>query len=308
MTKYPAALPGLVVQDNHFATLAAPEPAPCDRVQPLHVHESAAKPGPILALELFMTNTISKLAVILLATCFGTATAWSADSTEVPAEERERLAGMFDSIAPEHIKASPIDGWYMIQKGSVVAYISKDGRYLLQGDLIDLDSKVNLSEASRTDGRRELMSQVSNDEVILFSPENVKYSVSIFTDVDCTYCRRLHNQIQQYMANGIEVRYLLYPRGGPASASWNTSEAVWCAKDRGEALTAAKLDREFESSSCDASIVQDHYILGQEVGLSGTPAIVLEDGELIAGYLPPDALKMRLEQKAAENAKVAASQ
>ena len=256
-----------------------------------------------------MTNTYFLKGVALLASFTVMSAAWSADSAGVPAEERERLAGLFETIAPEDIKASPIDGWYMIQKGSVLAYISKDGRYLLQGDLIDLESQVNLSELSRTDARRELMSKVSDDEVILFSPENPKYTVSVFTDVDCTYCRRLHSQIEQYMANGIEVRYLLYPRGGPASAAWNTSEAVWCARDRGEALTLAKLDREFESSSCDASTIQDHYILGQEVGLSGTPAIVLEDGELIAGYLPPDALKMRLEQKAAAAVpKVSASQ
>jgi len=236
-------------------------------------------------------------------------TAWSADGGDVPAEERERLAGMFDTIAPENIKPSPVDGWYMIQKGSLVAYISQDGRYLLQGDLIDLESQVNLSEESRTDARRDLMAQIGDKDVILFSPDEVKYTVSVFTDVDCTYCRRLHSQIAQYLANGIEVRYLLYPRGGPASASWNTSEAVWCAKDRGEALTLAKLDREFDSSDCDASIVQEHYILGQEIGLSGTPAIVLEDGELIAGYLPPDALKLRLQQKAAEAIpKVSASQ
>ena len=255
-----------------------------------------------------MTNTYLKTCAILLACLFTVSAAWSADTDEVPAEERERLAGLFESIAPENIKPSPIDGFYMIQKGSLVAYISEDGRYLLQGDLIDLDTQVNLSEESRTDARRDLMSQVADDEVILFSPDDVKYTVSVFTDVDCTYCRRLHSQIDQYMANGIEVRYLLYPRGGPASASWNTSEAVWCAKDRGEALTLAKLDREFESSTCDASAVQHHYVLGQEVGLSGTPAIVLDDGELIAGYLPPDALKMRLEQKAATNDKVAASE
>jgi thiol:disulfide interchange protein DsbC len=255
-----------------------------------------------------MTNTYLKMSAALLACLFAMPAAWSADSPGVPAEARERLAGMFESIAPEDIKASPIDGWYMIQRGSVVAYISDDGRYLLQGDLIDLDTKVNLSEESRTDARRELMSRLPDDEVILFSPDEVKYTVSVFTDIDCTYCRRLHSQIEQYMANGIEVRYLLYPRSGPASAAWTTSEEVWCAKDRGEALTLAKLDREFESAKCDASAVQDHYILGQEVGLSGTPAIVLDDGELIAGYLPPDALKMRLEQKAAMNAKVAASE
>ena len=255
-----------------------------------------------------MTNTYLKISAALLACLFTVSAVRSADADEVPAEERERLAGMFESIAPDNVKPSPIDGWYMIQKGSLVAYISEDGRYLLQGDLIDLDTKVNLSEESRTDARRELMSQLPDSEVILFSPEDVKYTVSIFTDVDCTYCRRLHSQIEQYMANGIEVRYLLYPRGGPASAAWNTSEAVWCAKDRAEALTLAKLDREFDSSSCDASAVQDHYVLGQEVGLSGTPAIVLDDGELISGYLPPDALKLRLEQKASTDGKVAASE
>ena len=255
-----------------------------------------------------MTNTYLKISAALLVYLFTLSAAWSADSGDVPAAERERLAGLFESIAPENVKSSPIDGWFMIQKGSLVAYISEDGRYLLQGDLIDLDTKVNLSEESRTDARRDLMSQVPDNEVILFSPDEVKYTVSVFTDVDCTYCRRLHSQIDQYMANGIAVRYLLYPRGGPASAAWNTSEAVWCATDRGEALTLAKLDREFESSTCDASVVQDHYVLGQEVGLSGTPAIVLDDGELIAGYLPPDALKTRLEQKAAMNGKVAASE
>lgn len=255
-----------------------------------------------------MTNQFFKICAALLVSLLAVSPAWSAGSAEVPAEERERLAGLFESIDPQNVRSSPIDGWYMIQKGSLVAYISQDGRYLLQGDLIDLDTKINLSEESRTDARRELMSGLADDEVIVFSPDEVKYSVAIFTDVDCTYCRRLHSQIEQYMANGIEVRYLLYPRGGPASAAWNTSEAVWCAKDRGEALTLAKLDREFESSACDASVVQEHYVLGQEVGLSGTPAIVLDDGELIAGYLPPDALKERLEQKAATDAKVAASE
>ncbi len=255
-----------------------------------------------------MTNTYFKICAALLGSLCAVPAAWSADSDEVPAEERERLAGMFESIAPEDVRSSPIDGWYMIRKGSLVAYISEDGRYLLQGDLIDLETKVNLSEESRTDARRELMSAVDDDQTIVFEPDEPKYTVSVFTDVDCTYCRRLHSQIEQYMANGIEIRYLLYPRAGPASAAWNTSEAVWCAKDRGEALTLAKLDKEFESSQCDASVVQDHYVLGQEVGLSGTPAIVLEDGELIGGYLPPDALKLRLDQKAAASARVAASE
>jgi thiol:disulfide interchange protein DsbC len=236
--------------------------------------------------------------LLILASALAVVPAQAGESDEVAAEERERIAGLFESIEPENIFSSPIDGWYSIRRGSIVAYISKDGRYLLQGDIIDLDTQVNLTEESRSLARRDLMSAVEDEQVIIFSPEEVQYSVSIFTDVDCTYCRRLHSQIEDYMAHGIEVRYLLFPRGGPASSSWNVAEEVWCATDRADALTLAKLDRDFETSSCDATMVQDHYVMGQEVGLAGTPAIVLDDGELIAGYLPPDALKMRLDSKA----------
>ena len=226
------------------------------------------------------------------------AVAASADDAELE-RVRQKVAETFDTISPEHVDTSPVPGWYTIQKGSIVAYISGDGRYLLQGDLIDLDKQVNLSEVARNDSRRELMASVSDEEAIVFAPKDVAYKVTVFTDVECTYCRRLHSQIKDYMAKGIEVRYLLYPRNGPSSRSWNTSEEVWCSSDRGNALTMAKLDREFPSSECDASEVSHHYALGQDIGLSGTPAIVLEDGTLIGGYLPPDQLKARLDQLAA---------
>jgi len=207
---------------------------------------------------------------------------------------RETVSGMFEEIKPEHIQPSPIDGWYTIQKGSIVAYISADGRYLLQGDLIDLDAGVNLSEVNRNGTRRDLIAAVSDDQVIKFTPADVKHSVTVFTDVECTYCRRLHSQIDEYLAHGIEVRYLLYPRNGPVSRSWSTSEEVYCASDRNKALTAAKLDQEFQTVACDTSVIQDTYALGQDLGLSGTPAIILQDGTLIGGYLPPDALSQRL--------------
>ena len=210
---------------------------------------------------------------------------------------RKKLSGMFEQIEPEHINPSPIEGWYAVQKGSTIAYVSGDGRYLLQGDLIDLDTEVNLSEVSRNGARRDVLANLDQDQLITFSPAEVKHTITVFTDVECTYCRRLHSQIDEYLAHGIEVRYMLYPRYGPASQSWNTSEEIWCATDRNKALTAAKLDRKFESSACDASIVQDHYVLGQQVGLSGTPAILLADGTLISGYLPPDTLNDRLENQ-----------
>lgn len=213
---------------------------------------------------------------------------------------RAKMNAMFEEIGPENISLSPVDGWYTVQKGSIVAYVSKDGRYLLQGDLIDLDQQVNLSERSRVKARKELISTVQDDQAILFSPTEIRYSVTVFTDVDCTYCRKLHSQIDDYLAHGIQIRYLLYPRNGPASRSWNTSEDVWCARDRNSALTAAKLDRDFETQNCDASTITRHYMLGQDVGLNGTPAIVFDDGTLISGYLTPAALSSRLQQAAAD--------
>ncbi len=207
---------------------------------------------------------------------------------------RDTVSEHFAEIGAEDVFESPIDGWYTIRKGAIIAYITADGRYLLQGDLIDLENNANLSEQSRNDARVIMMSAVPNEELIVFTPENVEHTVSIFTDIDCTFCRRLHAQMDQYMEQGIEIRYFLYPRNGPTSPSWAKAESVWCADDRNEALTLAKLDQEYPSRTCDSSIVSNHYSIGQDVGLRGTPAIVLDDGTLFSGYLPPEQLKQAI--------------
>ena len=240
---------------------------------------------------------MSRFSLLFIAVAtFAVAPLTYADDAELE-QVRQKVGAMFDMIDPEDVGPSPVEGWYTIHKGSVVAYISADGRYLLQGDLVDLDLQVNLSENVRNESRRDLISGLSDEQAIVFSPEEVKYSVAVFTDIDCTYCRRLHAQIDQYLANGIEVRYLMYPRNGPASRGWTAVEEVWCATDRQNALTLAKQDKEFPTSECDSSMVQDHYIMGRDAGLSGTPAIVLDDGTLIAGYLAPDQLLAMLQQK-----------
>ena len=235
-----------------------------------------------------------KLLTAAFVTFLSATGAWAEDAALE--EVRAKMTTMFESIEPENINTSPIDGWYTIQQGSIVAYVSANGRYLLQGDLIDLDSQVNLTEQSRNGARRNLIGTLADDDGIVFSPAEVKYKVTVFTDVDCTYCRKLHSQIDEYLDQGIQVRYMLYPRNGPASRSWNKSEEVWCAKDRNQALTAAKQDREFETSKCDdVAAISNHYRIGQDLGLSGTPAIVLEDGTLIGGYLTPAQLGARLQ-------------
>lgn len=240
------------------------------------------------------SDTLSGLlvatSVFLLAT-----SAYAADVDPQLAQVRAKVSAAIDFIDPQDINSSPVEGWYTIQKGSFLAYVSADGRHLIQGDLFDLETRVNLSERSRTDARRELVGSLEDKDTIMFSPAEVKHSVTVFTDIDCTYCRKLHAQIDEYLGLGIAVRYVLYPRNGPASRAWSTSEDVLCASDRGRALTAAKLDQEFETTKCDTSMLTRHFTLGQDVGLNGTPAIVLEDGTLIGGYLPPATLNTRLE-------------
>jgi thiol:disulfide interchange protein DsbC len=207
---------------------------------------------------------------------------------------RAKVSSMFEEIKPEHIQPSPIDGWYTVRRGAIVAYVSGDGRYLLQGDLIDLEMQVNLSEAERNKARVELVAGIPAEQKITFTPDEVKYSITVFTDIDCTYCRKLHSQIDDYLAQGIEVNYLLYPRNGPTSQSWIKAENVWCADDRNEALTLAKVDQDFETRDCGSPMVSKHYAMGRDIGLTGTPAIVLSDGTLVSGYLPAEPLAERL--------------
>jgi thiol:disulfide interchange protein DsbC len=236
-----------------------------------------------------MTTIVRRLAAsfgILALALPGAFVAAEDDAAELE-QVRAKVSDVFKEIEPEHVGQSPVDGWYTIRKGAIIAYISSDGRYLLQGDLIDLDAEVNLSELERNEARLDMLDAFSKEDMIVFSPEVTRFTVTVFTDVDCTYCRRFHSQIDEYLAQGIEVRYLLYPRSGPAGESWAKAEQVWCADDRKEALTLAKLGRKLEARSCDTSIVDQHYAIGQDVGLRGTPAIVLQDGTLVSGYLPP---------------------
>ena len=237
--------------------------------------------------KVFLRVGTSLTAVLLLFAVPASAQGNSAELQKV----RETVSEQFAEIDPQEIFESPIDGWYTIRKGAVIAYISADGRYLLQGDMIDLQDNSNLTEQARNDARVVMLSAVPDEDLIIFSPDKVQHSVSIFTDIDCTFCRRLHAQIDGYMDQCIEIRYFLYPRNGPTSPSWAKAENVWCADNRNEALTLAKLDKEYPTHTCDSSIVSNHYLIGQDVGLRGTPAIVLDDGTLFSGYLPPAQLK-----------------
>ncbi len=219
----------------------------------------------------------------------------AADYTALKATFAER----FPHIQLESIKPSPLPGLLEIRQGTLVAYLTEDGRYLLQGEVIDLERNVSLTEEAASEIRKDLIGGAEKDAMVVFGPDKPQYSVAVFTDIDCTFCRKLHREIGEYAAEGIEIRYLMYPRGGPGSQSWEKAQHVMCAPNQNEAMTLAKNNQPVEARQCSsASVVADSYKLGAEIGLRGTPAIITDDGMLISGYLPPKELKRRLDEAA----------
>lgn len=234
-----------------------------------------------------LRDCVSVLLLSLVLT--GPATSQSAPKAPAPAPDpRAAIAAKFPDVRPEQISESPVKGLYEVRIGAKIAYVSADGRYLLQGEIIDLDSDQNLTESRREGVRRDVLAGVSESSMIVFSPATKPTStITVFTDVDCGYCRKLHKQIADYNARGIRVRYMYFPRTGPGTESWAKAEQVACAKDPRTALTRAKLGETLPDKPCKTNPVAQHYQIAREFGLQGTPAIVLESGELIGGYLDP---------------------
>jgi thiol:disulfide interchange protein DsbC len=211
---------------------------------------------------------------------------------------REEIAAKLNGVSADDIVESPLEGLYQVMVGSNVAYVTADGRFLIQGEIYDLESLENVTENTRASARVGLLGSVDSSEMIVFRPSNgdVKHTITIFTDIDCGYCRQFHREIEQVNALGIEVHYLFYPRTGPNTESWEKADKVWCAADRNTALTRAKLGGSVPDNQCAETPISSHFTLGQRVGVRGTPAIFAENGELIGGYLPPNALAERLEE------------
>lgn len=224
----------------------------------------------------------------LLTLALGLATA-GASAQELTKEE---LASRLNGIAVEDITEAPIAGLYQVAVGANVAYVTKDGRYIVRGDIFDAETSANVSEQTRSSARATMLASIDPESMIVFKPAsgNVKHTVTIFTDIDCGYCRQFHREIDKVTALGIEVHYLFYPRTGPDTESWTKADEVWCAADHNSALTRAKLGGTIPDGEACATPIADHYDLGQRIGVRGTPAIFSEAGELLGGYLPPATL------------------
>jgi thiol:disulfide interchange protein DsbC len=195
----------------------------------------------------------------------------------------------------EDLRPSPVPGLYEFVQGADVSYLTTDGKYFIDGNVYDMDTRANLTEEIRTRARMALINEVPESQMLIFSPANPKYTITVFTDVDCGYCRKLHSEMAELNKLGVRVRYMFYPRTGPNTESWRKAEVVWCSPNRNDALTRAKLGAELDlTKTCGATPVAREYALGQTIGVRGTPAIVTENGDYIAGYMPPRELVQQI--------------
>jgi thiol:disulfide interchange protein DsbC len=209
-----------------------------------------------------------------------------------PGDPRIALAARMPGIEPGDLRETPVAGIYEIAHNGEVNYVSADGNHVFSGDLFrvtDDGEFPNLTELRRRELRQQMLAALPEQDMIIFGSARAAHTVTVFTDVDCQWCQRMHSEISAYNKAGIRVRYLAYPRSGPDTESWHKAEAVWCASDRQAALTAAKQGGSVPTGQC-ATPVERHFALGQQVGITGTPGVVLGSGELVPGYMPADGL------------------
>ena len=216
---------------------------------------------------------------------------------DVPPALSARLALLVPDRHPDHVAETALPGMYEVRYGSIVVYLSDDGRYMLRGDLVDLESGRNVTETARSQARVEIVGALGESSMVVFAPETAKHTITVFTDVDCGYCQQMHRQMADYNRLGITVRYTAFPRAGVGSDTYDRMVSVWCASDQQAAMTDAKAGRAVEAARCD-NPVSAHYEAGRAIGVRGTPSIVLESGEMIPGYVEPQELLDRLDGRA----------
>ncbi|MBE0486001.1 thioredoxin fold domain-containing protein [Marinobacter sp.] len=209
------------------------------------------------------------------------------------AETEDRIAKQLMDAVPglnvTSVRESEATGLYEVQSNNGdTIYTTADGVYLLTGDLLKITETgiANVSEASRAGQRKQQMVAYGAKGIISYPAKGEQKAViDVFTDIDCPYCRKLHDEVPELNEYGITVNYYAFPRSGPGTPSFRKYESVWCADDQREAMDASKAGRSVAQKNCD-NPVEEQFRLGGQVGVTGTPAILLEDGNVIRGYVP----------------------
>ncbi|MDR3417853.1 MAG: thioredoxin fold domain-containing protein [Nevskia sp.] len=243
-----------------------------------------------------MKRTFSTLLGLCLAVCAGAPSA--ADDAEAIKAKVAKALG----VDPSDIHSAQASGLFEVKHGHDFAYVTADGKYLLQGDLVSIDTGEQITEQHRRADRLLALKDLGDANMIAFGPRPPmapKYVVTVFTDIDCPYCRKMHSQIAEYNDKGIELRYAFFPRTGLNTPSYHKAVSVWCAADRQSAFTKAKHGDSVPQKQCDNPVARE-YQLGLDLGIRGTPMLVLPDGEIYPGYVEPDELAAILAKQDAQ--------
>ncbi len=246
-------------------------------------------------MKLFASLPVLTAALLMLAVSSLSVAQAQAVPAIAPAEVQSAIKASFKASRPgltlQSISASEIPGLYAVQVANgPVLYTTADGKYFVLGDLYQAapGGFINLAERAREGGRAELMATLKPEDMIIFAPADqpAKAAIMVFTDVDCFYCQKLHQEVPDLNRLGIEVRYLAYPRAGIGSNSYKKIASAWCADDKQAAMTKLKNRQRIPTNVCPGNPVEAHFKLGQRVGVSGTPAMVTTEGRLMPGYMP----------------------
>lgn len=205
---------------------------------------------------------------------------------------KDALAKRIPNVEITRVDTTPIKGLYQVTVGSDVVYMTGDARYMLQGDLVDLQTRTNHTEEAKSGMRLSKINAFGETNMLIYTPKEVKHTITVVTDINCPYCRRLHAEMPEYMASGIRVRYIFMPLKG--RDDYRTTVSVWCAEDRNRALDLAKGGDVIENKTCDNPI-DEHIKLANDLGVRGTPAIILSDGSMLPGYIPASKLASQLD-------------
>lgn len=233
-----------------------------------------------------LKKLIVSVAVIVSGALIVSVTNATEEKNELTSDALKSLISKKLNFAVQKVQNTPIDGVKEIITEKGLFYVSADGKHLMRGTLYSLGNSIsNLTEKSMAGIRVDGMKQFEND-MIVFPAKNEKHQITVFTDISCGYCRKLHKEIEEYNNLGITVRYLAFPRGGIGSQSYQDLTSVWCADDPQKAMTLAKAGQTVSSKSCNNAIAKE-YQFGVIAGVQGTPAIMLDDGMMIPGYQEP---------------------
>ena len=236
-----------------------------------------------------MSNKSSLLASIAALCMMLFHSAVFADEAADIEKVRSELSKMIPQAAQAEIVATAVSGIYRMQMQGNYAFAYVDGEYILLGDLYNTKDQVNLGDQASAQHMAAKLAEVPMSKMIVYGPDHPKRYITVFTDIDCGYCRKLHLEMPQLTAAGIQVRYLAFPRAGIGSESHKKYVSVWCNNDQQSALTDAKAGKTVASATCD-NPVEETYLLGRDVGVRGTPTIIFDDGTVTPGYVPFDRL------------------